>query len=102
MVARLGGDEFVVLITDCIDPAALSKVARRMLCELAEPLTLCGRTVQISGSVGLSLYPADGLDGATLLKNADTAMYLAKSRGKNNFQCFTAELAQRAARFFAL
>ena len=102
MVARLGGDEFVVLITDCIDPAALSKVASRMLCELAEPLTLCGRTVQISGSVGLSLFPADGLDSATLLKNADTAMYLAKSRGKNNFQCFTAELAQRAARFFAL
>lgn len=102
MVARLGGDEFVVLITGCIDPAALSKVASRMLCELAEPLTLRGRTVQVSGSVGISLYPADGQDGATLLKNADTAMYLAKSRGKGNFQFFTTELALRAARFFAL
>ena len=102
MVARLGGDEFVVLIESCVDPAALSKVASRLLTELCEPLPLSGRTAQISGSVGVALYPQDGQDAATLLKNADTAMYLAKSRGKNNFQFFTAELAERATRFFAL
>jgi diguanylate cyclase (GGDEF)-like protein len=102
LVARLGGDEFVVLIGSCVEPAALAKVASRLLTELAEPMLLCGRTVQVSGSVGISLYPADGQDAATLLKCADTAMYLAKSRGKNNFQFFTAELAQRASRFFAL
>ncbi|MDO9285730.1 MAG: EAL domain-containing protein [Aquabacterium sp.] len=102
MVARLGGDEFVVLMGGCVEPAALSKVASRLLTELAEPLLLCGRTVQVSASVGISLFPADGDDGATLLKHADTAMYLAKSRGKNNFQFFTADLAQRASRFFAL
>jgi len=102
MVARLGGDEFVVLIESCVDPAALSKVASRLLTELNEPLPLCGRTVQVSGSVGLALYPQDGQDAAHLLKNADTAMYLAKARGKNNFQFFTAELAHRAARFFSL
>jgi diguanylate cyclase (GGDEF)-like protein len=101
-LARLGGDEFVVLLDHVTDPAALSKVASRLLTELAEPLELGGHMMQISGSVGISLYPADGHDAATLLKNADTAMYLAKSRGKNNFQFFTPDLAQRAARFFAM
>ena len=101
-LARLGGDEFVVLLDHVTDPAALSKVASRLLTELAEPLELGGRMVQISGSVGISLYPADGRDAATLLKNADTAMYLAKARGENNFQFFTPDLAQRAARFFAM
>jgi diguanylate cyclase (GGDEF)-like protein len=101
-LARLGGDEFVVLLDQVTDPAALSKVASRLLTELAEPLQLAGRTMQISGSVGISLYPADGQDAATLLKNADTAMYLAKSRGKNNFQFFTPDLAQRAALFFTM
>jgi len=102
MVARLGGDEFVVLIDACVDPAALSKVASRLLADLCEPLYLAGRKLQISGSVGISVYPADGIDAPTLLKNADTAMYLAKAQGKNNFQFFTPELAQRAAKFFAL
>jgi diguanylate cyclase (GGDEF)-like protein len=102
MVARLGGDEFVVLIDSCIEPGALSKVASRLLTLLAEPMRVAGRKVQVSGSVGISLYPADGTDAPTLLKNADTAMYLAKARGKNNFQFFTAELAQRAARYFSL
>ncbi len=101
-LARLGGDEFVVLLDHVTDPAALSKVASRLLTELAEPLQLGGRSMQVSGSVGISLYPADGQDAATLLKNADAAMYLAKARGKNNFQFFTPELAQRAARFFAM
>ena len=101
-LARLGGDEFVVLLDHVTDPAALSKVASRLLTELAEPLQLGGRSMQVSGSVGISLYPADGQDAATLLKNADAAMYLAKARGKNNFQFFTPDLAQRAARYFAM
>ena len=101
-LARLGGDEFVVLLDHVTDPAALSKVASRLLTELAEPLQLGGHSMQISGSVGISLYPADGQDAATLLKNADTAMYLAKSRGKNNFQFFTPDLARRAATYFAM
>jgi diguanylate cyclase (GGDEF)-like protein len=101
-LARLGGDEFVVLLDHVTDPAALCKVASRLLTELAEPLQLGGRSMQVSGSVGISLYPADGQDAATLLKNADAAMYLAKARGKNNFQFFTPDLAQRAARYFAM
>jgi diguanylate cyclase (GGDEF)-like protein len=101
-LARLGGDEFVVLLDHMTDPAALSKVASRLLTELAEPLQLGDRSMQISGSVGISVYPADGQDAATLLKNADAAMYLAKSSGKNNFQFFTPDLAKRASQFFAM
>ena len=102
MVARLGGDEFVVLMDGGLDADALSKVARRMLGVLCEPLRLSGRPLQVSASIGIGLYPADGSDVASLLKSADTAMYLAKSRGKNNFQFFTADLSQRASRHFAM
>jgi diguanylate cyclase (GGDEF)-like protein len=102
IVARLGGDEFVIVVNDCLDPATLSKVASRVLTVLCEPLRLAERAVQVSASVGIALYPSDGADSITLLKNADAAMYLAKSRGKNNFQFFTTQLAQRAARHFAL
>jgi diguanylate cyclase (GGDEF)-like protein/PAS domain S-box-containing protein len=102
MVARLGGDEFVVLVDGCAEPAALSKVASRVLNVLCEPMRVCDRSVQVSGSVGISVYPADGADAATLLKSADTAMYQAKASGKNNFQFFTPQLALRAAQHFAL
>lgn len=102
MVARLGGDEFVVLVDGCAEPAALSKVASRVLNVLCEPMRVCERNVQVSGSVGISIYPADGADAASLLKSADTAMYQAKARGKNNFQFFTPQLALRAAQHFAL
>jgi diguanylate cyclase (GGDEF)-like protein len=102
IVARLGGDEFVVLVDGQVDPSALSKVASRMLTVLCEPFELRGRAVQISASVGIAVYPADGQDEASLLKNADAAMYLAKAKGKNNFQFFTETLAERAAKYFAL
>jgi len=101
-VGRLGGDEFVILVDACADPSTLSKVASRVLTVLCEPLRLANRQVQISASVGISLYPADGSDAAGLLKCADTAMYQAKALGKNNFQFFTPQLAQRAARHFRL
>ena len=102
MVARLGGDEFVVLIDGCVEPEALSQVAHRLLGVLSDPLLLSECSVQVNASVGISLYPANGADAATLLKCADTAMYQAKARGKNNFQFFTPEMTRRAAHHFAL
>jgi diguanylate cyclase (GGDEF)-like protein/PAS domain S-box-containing protein len=102
MLARLGGDEFVLLIDGCSDSGALCKVASRALAAIAEPLSLEGRQFQVSGSIGISLYPADGLDAASLLKNADSAMYFAKAQGKNNFQYYTEQLAIRAAEHFML
>jgi diguanylate cyclase (GGDEF)-like protein len=100
-VARLGGDEFVVLSL-LGDQTALLRLAGRMLHAVHEPLMLSGRSVQVSASIGISRFPDDGRDAATLMKNADAAMYLAKERGRNNCQFFTAELAQLADQRFAL
>jgi diguanylate cyclase (GGDEF)-like protein/PAS domain S-box-containing protein len=102
LVARLGGDEFVVLIEQGGSPANLSRIAQKLLTAIAEPVTLEGSNFQVTGSLGIALSPRDGDDAATLLRHADAAMYLAKERGKNNLQFFTAELAEESARQFAL
>jgi diguanylate cyclase (GGDEF)-like protein/PAS domain S-box-containing protein len=101
VVARLGGDEFVVLLEGCT-PADLGHVANKMLASIGEPLMLHGCTLDMTCSIGIGIFPADGDDAATLLKHADAAMYLAKERGKNNVQFYTAELADLAARQFVL
>ena len=88
-VARLGGDEFVVLVEDCADSRELTAIAQNILNAVGRPYTLSGREYHVTGSIGISTYPADGLDPASLLKNADIAMYLAKDRGKNNFQFYS-------------
>ena len=102
LVARLGGDEFVVLLDATVDATDLAHVARKMLSALAEPVAIDSRHYQVTGSVGISLYPDDGADAATMLKHADAAMYLAKDRGKNNYQFYTAQLAEHSAQQFAL
>ncbi len=102
LVARLGGDEFVVLLDGTVEAAGLAHVARKALSAIAEPVAIEGRSYQVTGSIGISLYPDDGEDAATLLKNADAAMYLAKDRGKDNYQFYTAQLAAHSAQQFAL
>ncbi len=100
IVARLGGDEFVVLLEGSASAADHAAIAQKMLHAISEPLMILGCTFLVTGSIGISLYPADGRDAATLLKHADAAMYLAKSKGKNNIQFYSAELAEMAARHF--
>lgn len=102
LVARLGGDEFVVLLDGTVDADDLAHVARKALAAIGEPVPIESRSFQVTGSIGISLYPDDGADAATLLKNADAAMYLAKDRGKNNYQFYTAQLAEHSAQQFAL
>jgi diguanylate cyclase (GGDEF)-like protein/PAS domain S-box-containing protein len=102
LVARLGGDEFVVLLEGNAEAADLGTIAQKMLAAIAEPVVLDGCTFLVTGSLGLGRFPDDGHDAASLLKQADAAMYLAKERGKNNWQFYTAELADQAARQFAL
>jgi diguanylate cyclase (GGDEF)-like protein/PAS domain S-box-containing protein len=102
LVARLGGDEFVVLVEQGGSASDVARLAQKMLAAIAEPVTLQGSAFTVTGSLGIALYPHDGDDAASLLRHADAAMYLAKDRGKNNLQFYTAELADESARQFAL
>ncbi len=88
-VARPGGDEFIVLLNEIAHSQDASRVARRILKELARPFTLAGHEVFVTASIGIALYPLDGGDAENLLKNADVAMYYAKNQGRNNYQFYT-------------
>jgi diguanylate cyclase (GGDEF)-like protein len=91
-VARLGGDEFVLILNDQNKEDVIFRVMQRILARVSEPTTIGGKDLSISCSAGVSIYPQDGTDVETLLKNADAAMYRAKERGRNHFQFYTSEL----------
>ena len=91
-VARMGGDEFVVLLTDVDEMSGASSVAIKVLKVMAEPMKLLTHEIIITPSIGITLAPHDSLNADILLKNADLAMYRAKSLGRNNYQFFTQEM----------
>lgn len=97
-VSRIGGDEFVVLLSDVDNPANLGDVSQKILASLALPFEIEQTVFNLSCSIGISICPDDGNDFDTLLKNADTALYQAKSRGRNNYQFFTEAMNQQIAR----
>jgi diguanylate cyclase (GGDEF)-like protein len=101
-VSRLGGDEFTVLLTDVHDVTGLAKVARRILKSLESPFSLEDHEVVISGSIGITTWPSDGNDAETLLRNADTAMYHVKERGRNGHQFFAQSMNEIALRGLVL
>ncbi|OHX15011.1 diguanylate cyclase [Chromobacterium sphagni] len=88
LLARLGGDEFTLLMTGFDKHKQLADMAGDILAELGRPLSLEAHEVFITGSIGISVFPHDGQDARTLLKNADVAMYRAKDSGKNTYQFF--------------
>jgi diguanylate cyclase (GGDEF)-like protein/PAS domain S-box-containing protein len=91
LVARLGGDEFFVVLEDIQDSSPAERVAKKLLGALAEPYDIgAGTPVTISASIGISVFPDDAGDAATLLKHADGAMYAAKQTGKDSFRFFKA------------
>ncbi len=92
-IARLGGDEFLFLLEEISEPQAVGLVAESILRTLDEPFVFEGHEIAIGASLGVSLYPQDGADATTLMKNADLALYRAKAEGRNNYQFFTASLA---------
>ena len=94
-VARLGGDEFVVILNDQTSEEVIFRAMQRITHEIAQPMTVEGRELSLTCSAGISLYPQDGDDVDTLLKNADAAMYRAKDHGRNNFQFYTSEMNER-------
>ncbi|MGE0080172.1 MAG: PAS domain S-box protein [Thiohalomonadaceae bacterium] len=95
-VSRQGGDEFILLTSELGDAADAGHVAKKIIDAIAEPFRLDGNEIRITASIGIAIYPEDGADGDTLIRNADAAMYLAKERGRNNFQFFIRELNLRA------
>jgi predicted signal transduction protein with EAL and GGDEF domain len=88
----MGGDEFVVLLPEQDEEKYVATVARKILSAVAQPFILSGNEFHVTASIGISIYPQDGLDEQTLTKNADIAMYQAKEEGKNNFQFYSAKL----------
>jgi len=88
-VARLSGDEFTVLLNDVVDVEGIAKLATRVLDEMAPAFVLNGQEIALTASIGIAIYPNDGIDFDNLLKNADRAMYYAKEQGSSNFQFYT-------------
>jgi len=95
-VARLGGDEFVIVLPEVRDIQDLTPLANKLLEIISAPVQLEGNELHVSGSVGISVFPDDGTDLDTLMRNADTAMYHAKENGRNNFQYFTPRMNEIA------
>ncbi|MDH6169213.1 diguanylate cyclase (GGDEF)-like protein [Variovorax boronicumulans] len=92
VVARFGGDEFVLLLEDLSSPNDAVVLAEKVLACCAEPFVIEGRELHVSASVGVSVYPENGGDAEALLKNADTAMYRAKERGRNTYRFYAAKM----------
>ncbi len=94
-LARLGGDEFMIVLELKGGGEDAGVVAEKLVALLREPITIVNHELQVSASIGISLFPNDGEDPETLLKNADVAMYRAKELGKNTYQFFASELAEQ-------
>ncbi|MDO8930876.1 MAG: EAL domain-containing protein [Rhodocyclaceae bacterium] len=91
-VARLGGDEFVIVVPGLAGPEDAAHVAEKVIAFINDPLALAGHTLHTSPSIGIGIFPTDGTDADTLMKNADTAMYHAKQHGRNAYHFFAADM----------
>lgn len=89
-IARMGGDEFYVLIEELHDGRHAADVAQKLLKEACRPVHIDGKECSLSVSIGISVYPEDGITAQTLIKNADTAMYRSKENGKNTYRFYSA------------
>ncbi|WP_245308210.1 EAL domain-containing protein [Halalkalibacter urbisdiaboli] len=97
LLYRIGGDEFIIILPGMTEKTC-NLEAQKMLDELTKSLNIQCHEIVVTPSIGISIYPENGDNIDTLLKNADTAMYLAKDRGKNNFQFYNSELNAKATR----
>ena len=102
VVARLGGDEFIILIEEVEGLSQIEVVARKILSSALKPMVLSGEECRVTASIGISIYPRDGMDEQTLMKNADIAMYYAKEEGKNNYQFYSKEIQSQSSERLAI
>jgi diguanylate cyclase (GGDEF)-like protein/PAS domain S-box-containing protein len=94
-IARFGGDEFAILLDDIDSDSHISSLAEKLLDTMAEPFKINKQELFVTASIGVSIFPNDGEDSDTLLRNADVAMYRAKDLGKNNYQFYSDDLSAR-------
>jgi diguanylate cyclase (GGDEF)-like protein/PAS domain S-box-containing protein len=95
-VGRLGGDEFLIVLTNVKEIAYASVAAERFMHAMSAEFVIQGHSLSISCSIGISMFPEDGMDSESLLRNADAAMYSAKESGRNNFRFFTEDMNAQA------
>ncbi|MGA9110363.1 MAG: PAS domain S-box protein [Smithella sp.] len=96
VVARLGGDEFIIFIEDFNELNQVAILAQKILTAAIKPIVLMGEECRVTASIGISIYPENGEDEQTLIKNADVAMYFAKEEGKNNYQFYSKNIHSTA------
>jgi diguanylate cyclase (GGDEF)-like protein/PAS domain S-box-containing protein len=101
-VARLGGDEFAILLPEIRSADDMGTIASKILASFTEPFMLDGKEMFISSSIGIAVYPEDSSNGDDLLRQADSAMYLAKRSGRNNFRFYSKDLSDSANERLAL
>jgi diguanylate cyclase (GGDEF)-like protein/PAS domain S-box-containing protein len=101
-IARLGGDEFTVLLSEIKTIQNAAQVAHRILDIIGHPFMIENHEIFITISIGISVYPHDGVDAESLLKHADTAMYYAKDNGRNNFQFYAEHMNRTACERFEM
>jgi len=89
VVGRLGGDEFTILVEDFNDVKQVETIAQKILTTVIKPMSIMDEECRVTASIGISVFPKDGQDEQSLMKNADIAMYFAKEEGKNNFQFYS-------------
>ncbi len=95
-VSRHGGDEFVILLNEVTGKQDAVQIAEKLLHAMTEPHQISGKSLRVTISIGISIYPSDGKDAKTMIRNADIAMYQAKKYGRNNYQIFAPDMNVRA------
>ncbi len=102
LIARLGGDEFIILLSDIQKPENAAIVARKIIQSIPTVYILEGHEISVTTSIGISIFPVDGKDMELLLKNADSAMYHAKEKGRNNYQFYKNSLNDAVSERYSL
>lgn len=101
-ICRMGGDEFVVVLPEVKRSSDVAQVAQKVIEQLSLPMQIEGRELVVTASIGIAVFPEDGSDAQTLIRNADAAMYHSKELGRANYQFFTEQMNQAASRRVAL